>query len=200
MRDEMDLEWFFGDGQTEFFRSTQGAMWERHGSLRWDSRGLEIPRPDDGNYMYVRKTAGTAPSYEPTLQVLHRFGKVSRRLRQVDAAGVTVLGTYYGDSGARWGREAVGRLFCLFPLTPTGRAFLRSDARKVRLEIRPDEAIGAEVHLQAVQPNDIRRRRLAKMREEAEGMLMAAWGAWKATAPPRKDDARIERFFRGEAA
>lgn len=201
-QDEYLLNWFFSKGQTQFFRSTMGTMLERAEALAFDSAGNKVEPPDDPwLYMLVKPTEGGA-AYEPDSNVLQRFGWVSRRLRPIASTRpslVTAMATHYGDSGARWEREKVGRLFSLYPLTPSGRMFLRANARRHALEMRPDDAIAVEVKLQELQPNDIRRRMLKNMAEDAGHLrdeFSAAWDETSATCgPPPAWTRGLNRFF-----
>ncbi len=205
IRDQADLTWYFGDGMSEFFRSPSGAMLERQENLAFDSEGRRIPilpfvrihmtyvsrgeeihytAPGyDNNAMMVRKES-FEPSYTPSLESLSRFAKVSRKLRCMDEVSCRTMEAYYGDVGARWGRELVGRLFAIYPLTKTGRSMIAAVRAKFESsdEIRDDEVIATEADLQTRQPNDIRRKKLEKVRDEADDLLISAHQAWKVAA------------------
>lgn len=64
----------------------------------------------------------------PDDSALTRFAITSRRLsgvRKRSAALYSALECYYGDVGARWGREDFGRIFALYALTPSGKRLAR---------------------------------------------------------------------------
>lgn len=186
-RDQADLSWFLGEGLTIFYRSPFGATLERQMNARFDSRGKRIPRVQDTWTTMPVKRDSYEPSYTPDDSALTRFARVSRKLRSLEASdpmSCRVLEAYYGDSGARWGRESVGRLFAVFPLTKRGGALIAQVRKRFEtsVDIRDEEIIGTEADLQLRQPNDVRRMRLIKIRDEAEQLLLAAHKAWKAAA------------------
>lgn len=186
-RDQADLTWYLGEGMTMFFRSPFGGTLQRQMNAAFDSTGHRIPRVENSwQTMVVAKDEHYA-GYTVADIVLTRFARVSRRLRLLEASNplmCSVLEAYYGDSGARWGREKVGRLFAVYPLTKGGKALIASVRKRfsTSVDIRDDELIGTETDLQLRQPNDMRRKRLEKIRDEAEALLLAAHKAWKVAA------------------
>jgi hypothetical protein len=175
-RDENRLTWFFSIGQAEFFRSPSGAMLARAEERSFDSKGQRIPRKEPGvHYIKITEDRYESVVYEPELQVLSMFGWVSRRMRaieQSDPTAAAVLERYYGDIGARW-----GKLVSIYPLTKSGRSMLRNSSNQ--FDLSAEARIGIEVELQKVQANDTRARKIRKMQDEAERMLVDAWTAWR---------------------
>ena len=197
-----DLEWALGIGLTRFVRSPAGAMldrlrmaagirvavrdmWRRNARIvaePW-SPGAEGARIEPLSVVYCRAAhGGGEPSYEPSFEDLHRFGRVSRALTRMPARLSAVLSAYHGDEGARWGRQsAAKRVYAVFPLTPTGRRWadrLRSDA----IAAGYDSALLLDSERLANEADgsltDIGRARLERVTREAIELLTIAHGAY----------------------
>ncbi len=129
--------------------------------------------------------------YEPDHGMLQEYGQVARRLDVVKArAGMralTALEEYHGDSGAKWGRTRWGRMFCIYPLTASGRRLLVQVAgeRNNEVVLTPLERLGVQAELQRVKPDEKRRELLAKALTESEAIYQLAVDAWIDSAPPR---------------
>ncbi len=131
--------------------------------------------------------------YEPSLQLLQDYGRISRRLDGVKAAlgkeYLAVLEDYHGDLGARWGRTRWGRLFAIYPRTKAGRALVIMATEEAKGEnevvLTPVERLGVQAELQRVKPSSERKRLLAACREQAEAMYDLAVQAYISTAPLR---------------
>ena len=178
-RDEADLDWFFGEGVTRFFRSTFGDMIARLDQFAHDSDGNRIPLPDDSWTVMTIKHTKQEPSYTPNDRDLMRFSRVSRAIKRVadaDPTAATVLAIMYGDHAARWGRDA-----SLYAFTKTGSGIAKRRREKSTFDlsdVRGDELLASDIAEQTASPNQIRARYHKKMREEADELKVAAWRAW----------------------
>jgi hypothetical protein len=166
MRHEDDLlRWFFERGASLPLRSTFGTTLERAYALAFDSEGRRLPASDAwtaGAALRAREQRRHA--FEPAMDTeALRAARVSRRLRTLGAqqgAVVRVLEAYYGVVGARWGQTRHGRIFALYPLTPAGAAFVRSEVAKRPSEVADPYAIlVAATELQAIAPSAKRSER-----------------------------------------
>jgi hypothetical protein len=181
--DISDLEWALGFGLTKFQKSTSGILLERAMRYCFDSEGKRIPRVEDTwKVMPVAKT-DTGLTYTPDFRDLHRFGRVSRILlvgERTDTLLVTAIKLFYGDAGARWGRETIGRDACLFPLTRTGRGLLKLLREQSGFELRDDELLVNDYYSPQHQQGSHRKHLHIKMRDEADDMKVRFWKGWKA--------------------
>lgn len=180
-RDEADLDWYFGEGITRFFRSTFGDMCARLDQFAHDSDGHRIPLPDDSWTVMSIKHTKAEPSYTPNDRDLMRFSRVSRAVKAVaqkDPTAATTLAILYGDQAARWGRDAA-----LYAFTRTGSGLARRRRERSQFDlsdVRSDELLAQDIAEQNANPNQIRARHHKQMREEADELKVAAWRAWNA--------------------
>lgn len=181
-RDEADLDWYFGEGITRFFRSTFGDMIARLDQYAHDStpEHRRIPLPDDSWTVMTIKHTKVEPSYTPNDRDLMRFSRVSRAIKSVaerDGTAATTLAILHGDMAARWGRDA-----CLYAFTEMGSSLVTRIRKRYTTseEIRSDELIAQDINDQTREPNHIRAQHHKRMREEADELKVAAWRAWNA--------------------
>jgi hypothetical protein len=169
MYDEASLDWFFGEGSALFERSTTGPMLERAALFKVDylpdpelvaaERAREPWDPPVGE-ITARPTAEVrAPGGHMAPEgAMSRYARISRILRKigaVDLVAYEVLGTFYGDQGARWGRTVYGRLFGLFPMTTGGRELLvraREPGRGLDRGLSAAEQLWVLLEVQHVRP------------------------------------------------
>jgi hypothetical protein len=166
---EKRLDWFFGAAQTLFTRSTQGAALER-------AFNLLVPRLPDPELIRARfdrephepppgqitarpgSSKHSPASYSPDEGLMEMWGELAEVYRIVvraDATSACVLGAYYGNEGARWGRTVHTRLFAVFPLTEAGAELLRRSRKRARgaeLELSASEELADEFEVQRIQP------------------------------------------------
>lgn len=174
---EAALDWYFGEGASLFERSTFGAMLERSSMYKvkrtvdpelMRARLEREPHEAPPGALTARPKSGQAPSsgYTPEESLLSRYARVSRLVRAVleqDELSAAVLGAYYGDIGARWGRSPYGRIFAVYPLTAAGRELLRrerarqSAGKAPSSTLTPAEELGVVMSVQAIQPQPARR-------------------------------------------
>jgi hypothetical protein len=174
-----DLEWFLGLGITKCCRSTEGSVLERLLNSAFDSENNRIPAMGDTWLLMMPKKVKNEPFYEMEFRDLYRIGRVSRILNRVaEAAPISarVLGAFYGDAGARWGRETHGRDASIWHLTATGQRLIETIRRRfpTSLDIRDDEVVVQDLLDQARSPNDLRERHHRKMRGEADILKVEA--------------------------
>ena len=109
---------------------------------------------------------------------------MSRRLVAVSRHAdihVDVLAAYYGNDGARWAAQELGRIWAVTPLTQAGQTFLKREQSP--LVLTPAERLANIRGIQKLRPNDLRGSLLRRMGDQADAMLRAAQAAWVATAP-----------------
>lgn len=133
---------------------------------------------------------------EPNASALVRFARVTRRLGLIGESDRTVLLAYHGDPGARWGREPVGRIFVLYPLTRGGRSLL-GKGRGVEGGGGiggAAERLWSTVAAHLSQPRHRTHAALMAADSEAREMLSRAVSAWVATEA-RAFVERLERRY-----
>ena len=181
------LDWYFGEGQAAFERSTCGAMLDRAAlySVREPVTRAEItarPRP----------ASRAEQGYTPDERDLERYAEASRRLRMLSAEHARTLAAYYGDEGARWGRTDLGRIVAVMPLTEAGaqlleRARKRAESLSAHISgLSPSEQLGTELEAQRAQPQASRSVLVDRARVQAIMMYGRALDAWQATARPAR--------------
>lgn len=218
--EEESLEWYFCEGKSTFSRSVTGPMLTRaelyrHGSYPcykcegcgiveetsdWCKRcngtgfhSFELYKNDQDITAYPTAEVVEARGYEPSHEVLQRYGRVSRRLDQLVAkvgqSGLRALELFHGDSGMRWGRTKHGRLFALLPMTSAGRKILaKTETENDPVEMTACERIGVQVELQAAQPKAWRSELISLANKQAEELYQSAVKAWLETKPAKKND------------
>lgn len=193
--DEAALDWYFGQGQSLFERSTMGGMLER-ASL------FTLPYLPDPELVLARKNRQPdeappgeitarptghgyqAGGYTPDETALNRFAWISRlvsRVALIETGSAEVLGVYYGDNGARWGRTTHGRLFAVYPLTGAGKTLLRKSRTRTKgadLGLSASEELGALFEVDRVQPMPARRLLAEQARREATAQYERACSLW----------------------
>lgn len=184
-RDQADLSWFLSTGTTEFWRSPSGNMLERAEMFGYDSSGARIPIYDRHTCMNIKKER-VEPSYTPALEHLTRFAVISRQLRvleSIDPRSVMVMELYYGDSGSRWGLQSpMGRIFSIYHLTATGQRFCKELREKHGTSelVHDDEILATEWDLQKRQPNNARLKKMHRIGDEADELIITAYKNWNA--------------------
>jgi hypothetical protein len=134
---------------------------------------------------------GSSHGYLPSHEALVEFGMASRRLQAVhrlNRVSYHALVLFYGDIGARWGREKQGRLFAVYALTRAGRALLRSADKLATHEITldPTEHLGVIANVETTQPKESRRKLLDDAETQASAIYRVACHDWNATAPKKQ--------------
>lgn len=186
LRDELELNWFYGAGISHFFHSNFGRTLERAQIFSRNSSNKLIPvlsGADKYRYIYVPKE-DSHPSYELDPTLLDRFGRISRRMLAVereDALSARLIETFYGDCGARWAHQAnPGRLICLYAFTQSGQTYLRSQTPVEGL--RPDERLANLELAQRTTPTEWRASLLRRIRKQADLLRIRYWRAWNSTS------------------
>jgi hypothetical protein len=183
--DESLITWYLGTGISSFMHSTFGRTLERAQIFRRNSNNKLIPAcHGDMGYRYIHvPKEDTHPSYELDPVILDKFGRVSRRMLQVernDALGARLIELWYGDAGARWAHQPnPGRLMCLYAATTSGQTYLRS--QPVVEGLRPDEQLANLELAQRMNPTQWRESLLRRIRKQADGLRVRMWRAWNAT-------------------
>jgi len=137
----------------------------------------------------------------PDDTALTRFAITSRRLAAVynrSPALFVALECYYGDVGARWGREDFGRLFALYALTPSGKKLSRwGEAKKgqsaLDITLTAQERVGVQAVLEKTQPKRERTVLLLAANHQAQELYARAAGAWN-TVQAGRGDAALKRL------
>jgi hypothetical protein len=190
--DATQLEWFLSSGVSAFYRSSFGATLARCEAASRDSAGNPIAVPvgtDKWLYIIVPPEARNA-GYEVDDTALFRFARVSRRLlavERIDPMSVRAIEVYYGDDGARWGRQdGLGRIVSLYPFTRTGTAILRREMARealsgAHLDMMPSERLANVAAIQTRALTEKLKHELGRMATEAEALLDRAGNAWAQT-------------------
>lgn len=184
IRDSIDIEWFLSTGISTFYHSSQGRQLERAHAFRYTSSGEPIGIPEKNGYFYIHVPAEDRnPSVEFDPVLLDRFGRVSRRLLQlerVDPTAMRLVELWYGDEGARWAHQpAPGRLMCLYPYTQSGRRYLMMQGPVEGL--RDAERLANCELLHKTQGSHT--KLVKHMRCEAGELLIRMWKAWEDSEP-----------------
>lgn len=185
-----DLEWTLSVGIGKCYRSTFGLQLEK--ALQFKAVAQSAIDPW---LVHWPKRQSTEASYEMEFGDLFRIGRVTRALVEMDRVNplhCSVMIALYGDRGARWGAdENLSRDVAIFPLTKSGEQLIRVIRRQfpTSVEIRDDEILAQDIYDQKRAPNDIRRRKHTKMRNESDLLKMMAHRLWNQTIK-RLDDER----------
>ncbi len=184
-----DVEWVLSVGMGKCFKSNAGALIAKlerqkrdkpkkkqpmEHQIRMRAEGVSCKMlPTDTWLMVVPKPPAQEAGYEMEFRDLFRIGRVTRWLiamERMDSQLCSALMALYGDRGARWGQTSHGRDAAIYPLTKTGQQLIDGIRRRFPLsrEIRDDELLVQDVIDQARQPDDIRKRKHTKMRNEAD--------------------------------
>jgi hypothetical protein len=190
-KDEANLTWFYGKGQTLFERSPLGGMLDRAEAFHqpYCSRGAISARPT-AEYRNVVVHA-------PDNKALEMYGAISRMLMLLErrsALCCAVLEALYGDLGARWAPTRVGRLAAVYHLTEAGRRLLEADDRERVAKKQPPATLAPHLRManelegprdgKSVSRERADRRRVGLMRCERQAMELraqacASWNAVK---------------------
>lgn len=179
--DEAALDWYFGPGQAVFERSTMGGMLDRAELFSLPPELMRVTVE-----ITARPTGHPTPGggYSPDEGALGRYAWISRfvaRVRAQDGLAADVLGAYYGDAGARWGRTPHGRIFALFPLTEGGRELLRRARKRTKTSdqgLSAADELAALFDQQRVQPMPARAVLAEQARREAQVHYAHACALW----------------------
>lgn len=194
LRDEADLIWYHGLGQTVFERSTIGSMLERaeqFGSLSFQAprrpvlnKAGDIIAWEDG--VTARPTAEMrAPSgYTPDDRALERYAHVSSLMLLVerkDRLAATVIALYFSELGTRWARGDTGhgRVGALYHLTAKGQALVAASSREA-VQMSPQARIEVLAITNKAQPKEARSEALAVCMRQAERLEQQARAVWHA--------------------
>ena len=186
IRWEIDVTWYLSVGISSFYHSSQGRQLERAHAFRYTSGGSPIAVPDKNGvgYWFMHVPAEDRnPSVEFDPVLLDRFGRVSRRLLQlerVDPTAARLVELWYGDEGARWAHQAnPGRLMCLYPHTKAGMRYLQMSGPVEGL--RDAERLANCELMYKTQGSHT--RLVKQMRTEAGELLIRMWRAWRESEP-----------------
>jgi hypothetical protein len=205
LKDAGELAWFVG---RTFISSSFGHMLETARMQARDSEGKSTKPPrlweyDEqgrvtGERQYTWLSARDGRSSRkgggyreqvcepPTQDESDKYSEIDCRLRAVgrlSRQAERVLRAYYGDEGARWAAQPLGRVWCLAPLTSTGRATLAALAEERQRTGRQAigdgaELLAAEVQLDGLRAVADRRRILRQVTDQGEALLAEAGRAW----------------------
>jgi len=184
LKDEIDLHWYLSVGISSFYHSSQGRQLERAHAFKYSSTGEPIAVPSKNGYYFIHvPKEDRNPSVEFDVVLLDRFGRVSRRLLQLerhDALATRLVEVYYGDEGARWAHQAApGRLMCLYPYTASGMRYLMMQGPVEGL--RPAERLANCELMYKTQGSHT--RLVKQMRRESGELLYRMWKAWHDSEP-----------------
>lgn len=196
-RDETDLLWFFGLGQTAFERSTFGGMLDRAAQFAVDQSWPKEPVLNANgacigweSAITARPTAETREisGYVPDDAALTRYAHVSKimmRVQGVDSLSSTVLACLYGDAAQRWAVSDHGRNGAIYHLTEKGAAIIAAAANAPgAIELTAQARIESICTVNKVQPKQERTGALAvcaRQAEELERRARAVWHSVQAT-------------------
>lgn len=146
-------------------------------------------------------TPDSSSGVMPDDTALTRFAITSRRLAAVydrSPALFVALECYYGDVGARWGRDDFGRLFALYALTPSGKRLSRwGEAKKAQgvqdITHTAQERVGVQAVLEKTQPKRERTVLLLAANAQSKELYARAAGAWN-TVQAGRGDAALKRL------
>lgn len=191
IKDEADLLWYHGLGQTCFERSTFGGMLDR--AATFDTGNAHWPKcpvfNDNGDVIghesaiTARPTAETKEitGHAPDDEALIRYARVSKQMMRVerrDALASKVLEFLFGDLGARWATTEHGRNGALYHLTVKGIALIDTDNKRSSLQLPPDARIWSICTVNQKQPKQERSTALAVCRLQAAKLEMQARAVW----------------------
>jgi len=192
LRDETDLLWYHGQGQTAFERSTMGGMLERAQQFGMDK--MVWPREPVLNAagatigwesaITARPTAETKSisGYVPDDQALTRYAHVSSLMLLVersDRLAATVIGLFFGELGNRWalGTTGHGRHGSLYHLTAKGQALVAATSADA-IQMAPHARIEVLAITNKAQPKEARSEALAVCMRQAERLEQQARAVW----------------------
>lgn len=193
MRDDADLRWYHGLGQTAFERSTFGGMLDRAAQhalkLAWpklpvlNAKGICIGYE---SAITARPTAEVraVSGYVPDDAVLTRYAHVSSMMMRVerkDAFAALVIATFFGDSGEHWATvdTGQGRNGALYHLTAKGKALIDAAAKLPgAIQLTAPERMASICIANKAQPKQERTAALAVCARQAEDIERQARAVW----------------------
>ena len=193
LRDETDLLWYHGKGQTAFERSTMGGMLERAEqfgmSFRWPQEPvLNAAGATIGweSAITARPTAETraVSGYIPDDIALTRYAHVSSlmlRVERVDRLAAAVIALYFGEAGNRWalGETGHGRTGALYHLTTKGQALVAAASKDPHsIQLTPQSRIESLAIANKVKATEERSTALAVCARQAERLEVEARAVW----------------------
>lgn len=193
IRDEVDLLWFFGIGQTAFERSTFGGMLDRAAAMAVEFQWPREPVLSVCGAVIGWESAITAwptaelrphGGYEPDIETAQRYARISKvmmRMERVDALASTVIACLFGDTGQRWADKDIGhgRNGALYHLTAKGKAIVAAAAnRPGALELTAQQRIENECIGNKTKPKPELTAALAVCARQAEDLERRARAVW----------------------
>jgi len=192
IRDEADLAWYHGQGQTNFERSTMGGMLERQESLAVERRWPTVPVLSGENVIGYEcgitawPTAETREisGYTPDLAALTRYADVSKLMLLVERRSrlaATVIALYFGELGNRWaqGETGHGRAGSLYHLTAKGQALVTAASKAPgSIQLTAPERIESLAIVNKAKPTEERSQALAVCVRQAERLEVEARAVW----------------------
>jgi hypothetical protein len=191
IRDEADLLWYHGIGQTAFERSTFGGMLDRAAQFDMKHAWPQVA---------VLNAAGTVIGYEsgitarPTAEqrevsgyvpddaALTRYAHVSSimmRVERQEALAAVVIACLFGDSGQRWAGTDHGRNGSLYHLTTKGRALIdAADKAPGAIQLTTEARIESICIANKVQPKPDRSAVLAVCARQATELERRSRVVW----------------------
>ena len=191
MRDEIDLLWFHGIGQTAFERSTFGGMLDRASQfdlkLTWPREAVLGKSGAVIGYESAITARPTAEQrevsgYVPDDSALTRYAHISSimmRVERQDAVAAAVIACLFGDSGQRWAGTEHGRNGSVYHLTSKGSALIEA-ADKVpgAIQLTSSQRIESICIANKVQPKPDRSTALAVCARQAAELERRSRVVW----------------------
>jgi len=192
LKDEADLLWYFGLGQTAFERSTFGGMLDRAAAFSCKDAWPREPVFNDAGAIIGYESAITArptaetrevSGYVPDDAALTRYAHVSQlmmRVERLDKVAAAVIGLFFGDAGQRWANNPEhGRAGALYHLTSKGRVLIEA-AEKVpgAIQLTAEQRIESICLVNKAQPKPDRTTALAVCGREAGKLERSARAVW----------------------
>jgi hypothetical protein len=193
LKDETDLLWYHGCGQTSFERSTMGSMLDRANQFgmkhHWPREAvLNAAGATIGweSAITARPTAETraVSGYIPDDQALTRYAHVSSlmlRVERVDRLAAAVIALFFGELGNRWalGETGHGRTGALYHLTAKGQALVTAASKDPRsVQLTAQARIESLAIANKVKATEERSAALAVCSRQAERLEVEARAVW----------------------
>ena len=191
MRDETDLLWYHGLGQTAFERSTFGGMLDRAAQFGLKFSWPQSPVFDsDGGIIGYESAITARPTaelrevsgYVPDDAALTRYAHVSATMMRVerkDGLAAAVIAFLFGDAGQRWAASDHGRNGSIYHLTAKGNALIDAAiAAPGAIQLTAEQRIESICIANKVQPKAERSAALAVCARQAEQLERRARDVW----------------------
>lgn len=191
IRDESDLLWYHGIGQTSFERSTFGGMLDRASQFGVDMKWPREPVFNRAGAIIGYESSITArptaeqreiSGYVPDDGVLTRYADVSSMMLKVerrDRDSAIVIALLFGDAGQRWAGYEHGRIGALYHLTAKGKALVNAACNVPgAIQLTAPERIESICIANKVQPKPERTSHLAVCARQAEDLERRARSTW----------------------